>query len=388
MVRGWEAHWLLDAPLRAGRVTSLLGGEAMTSLAPAHDTRRLAGVAVTTPAPRDVWWEVARSDPHALVAQAPPWIDALCSTERYRDASRLYELGDGARMVLPLVSRARWPGALAPRASMPHAWGMGGLLSERAPTDAEIGALQADLAGIGALSLRIRPNPLQGRLWEGWTGKGVTTAQGYAHVLDLEGGEERVWEERLKKNARREVRRAEKAGVQVEGDCTGRLLPVYEELVHRSVERWARAQNEPLALARWRARRRDPPGKLRRIAETLGDSCMVWVAWHEGRPAAACIVLLGSNASDTRAAMDKDVAGPTSANSLLQWAAIQDACRRGCRHYHLGESSRGSGVAAYKEKFGAQPVAYPLIVRERLPLERTAGSARRAVKRVLRFRDA
>ncbi|MGE5070817.1 MAG: hypothetical protein ACM3KJ_09210, partial [Bacillota bacterium] len=45
------------------------------------------------------------------------------------------------------------------------------------------------------------------------------------HVLDLDGGFDRVWGERFHASARKAVRRAERAGLTVERDTTGRLVP-------------------------------------------------------------------------------------------------------------------------------------------------------------------
>ncbi|MDX6665945.1 MAG: hypothetical protein QOG68_2151, partial [Solirubrobacteraceae bacterium] len=171
-------------------------------------------------------------------------------------------------------------------------------------------------------------------------------------------------------------------------DSTGRLVPVFYGLLELSVRRWAIQQNEPLALARWRAQRRDPLAKFVAIASALGDRLRVWVAWKDGAPAAAMLVLLGANASDTRGAMDKVLAAPTNANDLLQWLAIEDACQAGCRSYHLGESGSSRSLAHFKEKFGARPVAYSEYRIERLPLTRAEGLSRALVKRTLGFRDA
>ena len=114
----------------------------------------------------------------------------------------------------------------------------------------------------------------------------------------------------------------------------------------------------------------------------------VWVAWKDRRPAACMIVLLGANASDIRGAMDKELAGPTNANDLLQWLAIENACRAGCRRYHLGESGPSHSLAHFKEKFGARPVPYVEYAFESIPFVRADTLIRAAVKRTLRFKDA
>src|SRR6185312_10384554 len=120
------------------------------------------------------------------------------------------------------------------------------------------------------------------------------------------------------------VRKAERAGLTVECDTSGSLVPAVYELFEQSLERWGRQQHEPLALARWRGRRRDPVRKFDLMASMLGEACQIWVARLGGRPAAAIVVLLlrGKNAHYTRGMMDKDLAGPTRANYLLHKLAI------------------------------------------------------------------
>jgi hypothetical protein len=347
-----------------------------------------ADVRVTSPAPRPQWRELLEADGHALVPQSPEWLDAICAVDGYRDASRLYETPWGTRMLLPMVRRSAGRlGSLAPQASLPPAWGMGGLVADRPLLRRDVEAVVEQLAAEPALRTTIRPNPLHAELWTAARRAGAIEIPRLAHVLDLDGGRDAVWE-RFASSARQGVRRAERSGVEVECDSSGRLVPVFYELLELSVERWAGRQHEPLALARWRARRRDPLRKFERLAAALGDAMRVWVARHEGRPVASILVLQDGNASYTRGAMDTAAAGKLRTNELLHWLAIGDACEAGCRHYHLGESGPSSSLARFKEKFGARPVPYSEYRFERLPLTRADAAARGLVKRALRFRDA
>jgi len=344
---------------------------------------RLVRARVTSPAPRDVWREVLAADPDALATQSPEWVDALCASG-YEDASRLYELPRGPRLVLPLVRRAGpWPQALAPRASMPAAWGTGGVAASERPTAADLAAVADDLCADRAMLTGVRPNPLHAELWEHALAGRAAVLPRLAHVLDLEGGRDALW----RGGFRRKVRKAERAGLDVEVDATGRLVGVFYELYEISVKRWADQQHEPLTLARWRAHRRDPLEKFERMAAALGPAMRVWVAWKDGAPLSSMIVLQGANAQRTRSAMNKELSAPTNAGHLLEWLAIQDAAAAGCRYYHLGESGESRSLARYKEDFGARPVRYAEYRIERLPLTQADRLARSAVKRGLRFKD-
>ena len=44
---------------------------------------------VTSPAPRDVWEAILKSDPDAQVYQSPAWLDCVCAMGVYEDASCL-----------------------------------------------------------------------------------------------------------------------------------------------------------------------------------------------------------------------------------------------------------------------------------------------------------
>ena len=97
---------------------------------------RIAPPHVTSPAPREVWQEVLKADAQALVFQTPAWLDCICALGGYEDASRLYETPGGRCLVLPLVRRKGLPEALTTQASLPLAWGIGGLVAP-GPIEAE-----------------------------------------------------------------------------------------------------------------------------------------------------------------------------------------------------------------------------------------------------------
>ena len=339
---------------------------------------------VFCPAPRDAWNELIGADPHVLVSQTPRWTDIVCAMTGAQDVSRLYEFGDGSRLMLPLVRSARRPYAV--EASFPAAWGFGGLVGPE-PRPEQVRAVVRELQSRSVVRTRVRPNPLSGAVWNDVTPAGMRRVARRAHVLDLRDGFDAVWRHRFSKGARNGVRRAERMGVDVELDTTGRLGSVFHTLYERSVERWARRQHEPLQLARWRARRREPLEKFTELPRRLGSAGRLWVAWTDGRPAAAIFVLQDANAHYTRGAMDEELAGRTRANYLLQSIAIEDACRAGCRWYQMGESGLSRGLAQFKEALGGRPIDYPEFLLEQLPISRFDSGVRTVAKRVLRFRD-
>ncbi|MFE2297844.1 GNAT family N-acetyltransferase [Streptomyces sp. NPDC059445] len=342
---------------------------------------------VTTPAPRDVWWELAGKDLDTNPSQTPLWLDCLCATGPYRDASRLYEFERGHRLVLPLAGRARRPGILGSEESWPAQWGIGGPVCPERVSPAEARAVFADLAGLRALRVGVRLRPADQDLWSD-AASGFLPEPHMTQMVDLEGGFDTVWERRFRRHRRREVRHAERSEVEVEVDRTGRLVPAFYHLYRKSIVRWAEQQHEPPALARWRRTREFPERRLEEVAARFGDDCAIWVAWSAGEPAAACVVLRhGGHAKLWRSAMDRELAHPVHAVPLLYRLAIEDACASACRTFDMGESAPDSSLATFKAGFGAESFSSPRYLRERLPVSAAERRLRTAVKRVIRFRD-
>ncbi|MDQ6804931.1 MAG: GNAT family N-acetyltransferase [Actinomycetota bacterium] len=264
---------------------------------------------------------------------------------------------------------------------------MGGILATGGVGPADVAAVFADLATRPGVRTSVRPNPLHAGAWAAASSPGAVVVPRLAHVLELGCDFQVAWDKRFTGAARTAVRKAERSGLTVECDTTGRLVPDFYELFERSLERWGRQQREPAALARWRGHRRDSKRKFEIMAQTLGGCCRIWLASKEGRPVAAILVLQGANAHYTRGAMEKDLAGPTRANYLLHRLAIEDACKAGCRSYHMGESGSSASLAQFKTRFGARAHPYAEYHLERLPLTAIDRAARSVVKSATGFRD-
>ncbi len=355
---------------------------------PPQEVRR-ASLALAPESSRQEWSGLVEADPTGLVSQSPEWLDAL-TRMGYEDASRSFLSERGARMVLPLARRlGQMPRTLAPLASMPAAWGMGGLLAEEPPSVRDVSRVVDELASMPSVQITIRPNPLHAARWAAATRRPrITTIRRRAHVLDLSGGDEQIWSTSFSSGARRAVRKAENAGLEIRAGSSPELLSDFQALFELSLRRWAETQNEPVALARMRAYRRDPPAKFLHVADVIPRGLRIWLAYHGETPVAGLIVLLGRNASYTRGAMDIANGSGLGANELLHWNAIREACAQGCNHYHLGETGTSVSLARFKEKLGAQPLDYEEYRIERLPITRAIRPVRAVVKQAIGFRDA
>jgi hypothetical protein len=343
----------------------------------------ISAVTVTRPAPRVAWHEILQTDRAALLSQTPEWLDTICAVGGWKDASLLYAWPTGRRMVLPMVARGLANLSITEE-SLPAGWGYGGLVAASMPTVEEIEAVRTDLARHRVMEQRLSPNMLQGEVWRRAVAPGqANMIVRRGHAINLQGGVDSVWR-RFKDATKRNVRTAERAGVTVECDSTGRLLGAFDELWLDSVRRWAEQEGEPIWVARDRGRRDDHPTRWRRIMERSAGSVAIWIASHGGRPVAGIIVLRGPSDHYTRGAMIKDLAGPTRANYLLHWLAIQDACRRNASWYQMGRSGRGDdGVGRFKENLGASAYEYPELHLKTMPLLASGRKARSLFRRLV-----
>ncbi|HVE25333.1 MAG TPA: GNAT family N-acetyltransferase [Sporichthya sp.] len=343
---------------------------------------------VVTPAPRAIWRDLLAAQGPTPIESTPDWMDCIVAAGRHVDASRLYRLGHGRSVLVPLAA-PRFGGRLAPVSSLPFVWGFGGLVTGgTGQSAAEIASVLDDLTALPTIRLRVAMTPGVPAAWtSALAGRFPRLDERTVHLLDLPASADELLRG-YSVNRRKAVRRAERRGVEIEVDRTGRRLDVFYELYDASIERWAAEQHEPLALCRWRNHRANSRAKLATVARVLGERCAVWTAWVEGRPAAASIVLTnGEYVTAWKSAANIREFGPTCAVDLLKHTVITDALEHGARVYDLGESRPGSNLAKFKAAFGAREERVTIAERERLPLREADELARGAVRRVIGFRD-
>ena len=342
-------------------------------------------VRVTTPAPPAMWDEIVKLDRRALVTQSCAWTKAMVETGTFMDRSRLYELDDGRRFVLPLARRRGPAGKVLGDQGFPNGWGMGGLVGSEVDAGV-VAAVFDDLRANGGSRVQIRPNPLDGDSFRRGVPSSVLALPRRAHVIDLREGLEAVWAQ-FSKAARRGVRKGERAGLEIERGDSERLAREYYALHLKSVERWSQQQHEPLALARFRAERRDGLAKWITISRVLGPQCRFSLARLDGRPVGAMVLLRGPNGHETRSAFDREHIAGSDPTYLLTWLGIQEALAAGADWYHLGESGTSARLADFKERFAAVGYDYADYRVERFPVTGADRLARGAVKRLIRFKD-
>lgn len=325
------------------------------------------------------------ADPDAVATQAPEWMDCL-DARGYTDRSRLYVLPDGRRLVLPVA--ARGVGGLAvTEQSWPYGWGYGGALVEGGNLDETSCRLVLDdLARSRALLGSVTPMPLRGAVWDGAAGPEAERVRYTSQVIDLAGGWDALWTTKFRRQARNSVRKAERFDLEIlreDGTVAsgpdGRGLAIFAGLYAQSVDRWAAQRGQPLAIARRLAARRDRSGQVAAAARALGERCVVWSVLRGGEPVAVNVTLNSAgHGIGWMCAMDERLARETLATYLIHSLSLQDACERGIRWFHMGESDTGSGAEHFKKYFGTVPCEYAALRLERLPFARAERAARAA----------
>ncbi|NHC24557.1 GNAT family N-acetyltransferase [Nocardioides sp. IC4_145] len=340
-------------------------------------------VHVQSPAPRAVWSQVLAADPQSMVQQTPSWFAAVLQASGGTDASRLYTLPDGRRIVLPVVRRTLLPG-VALDGAFPGTYGPGGLIADGGLRPSDVRTVLDDLRRSSALSTRLRAGHASAAAWES-APVGVRHLPGRTHVLDLSGGFPEVLARRFAPSARRGIRKAERSGLEVQWTSGPGLVPAFYELYLRWTARRAEESGVSRVLALALARRREPLAKFTAVTSALGDGCRTWVASAGGEPVAAIITLAhGRHAAYWRGYSHKPVAGPLRANLLLQHLAIQHACEAGRADYDLGESGEVRSLERFKESLGARSKPTVDLRIERLPLTRLQRAVSDAEARVAR----
>ncbi|MDQ2789100.1 MAG: hypothetical protein DLM60_20745 [Pseudonocardiales bacterium] len=338
---------------------------------------------------RPAWEYLVSQDPSIALSKTPQWADCICSSENFSDATLLFRGEDGRRLILPRVRKTGILSSLGLFASPPSHWNLGadasGFLSEGGPASSrETDALIQEIRRHPGLRTRVVVGKEDAQVWASAVPSAVYSIARSAQVLDLRGGFSTVWSKRFTSKVRSNCRKAERRGVVVESDSAGRLIPVFDVLYRRSVERWAQERRYPLTLMRWLAQRHHPLSKFATVARTLGERCTVWIAWRQGEPVAGIINLTrGPRVTYWRGAMDKERSRGTGANELLHRCAIESACAGERQSYDFGLSQTAE-LMKFKSTFGPDEVPVRIYYFERIPTAATEIKCYDAAKRAVR----
>jgi hypothetical protein len=320
------------------------------------------------------WSAVLGADPIATPFQSPEWMASATASGRFENATRMYVSGAG-RTILPLAVSRGLPFRRA-ASSMPYGFGAGGLISDHEVSADEMAFILADLESLRFSHLSIRPNPVQWPLWHGHSGRWHLIPR-TSHVIDLSGGFDVYWERLITREKRNRARKAETFGTVLERGSG----PDFVERYYRLYLHWAQERSAgrgiPRPLIRLSARLREPFWRFRDTAKGMGDNLAIYIAVNKGRDVAAAVFLTSpAGAVEWRSASDPQPCREVLGNDFLMINMIRDACARGIRHLHLGESGGVESLMKFKEQYGAKSYDYGELVRSRAPGRLLASAGR------------
>jgi len=164
------------------------------------------------------------------------------------------------------------------------------------------------------------------------------------HVLPLHPDPNEVWKKIDKRTIAYNIRRAQKAGVEIVEDNTRRGCEEYYRLNVLTREKHGIPSQ--------------PKEFFRAFSRNLVDRgrASILLAIHESRVVAGGVFFkLGDQVYYKYSASDPSVLAEFSPNHLLAWTAIRNACREGFRIFNFGRTAPDNqGLMRYKKMWGGE----------------------------------
>lgn len=158
--------------------------------------------------------------------------------------------------------------------------------------------------------------------------------------LDLEAGIEALWTDALAAKTRNQIRKAQRQGFRAAFGGAELLDDFYRVIARCWRDLGTPAHDRALFAA---------------ISREFCERCRFHVLYNEATPIAAVLLLSIDDTLHHPFAGTINDYKSTSANNLLYWNIISDACDRGLKHFDMGRSGIDSGTYHYKRSWGAAP---------------------------------
>lgn len=313
------------------------------------------------------WAGFVAGHPDALPFHLPAWGETIAAAYGMRPFALVTRDPDGSVVAgIPFIEVAlpfrgkRW-------VALPF--------TDLCPPLAGSSAAEADLAAAveaAGSAAGVRRVEVRGPI----TGGRLLEDAGVRHVLELDPDPQAVYRRFHPSQVHRNIRRAERSGLEVRrGSADDDLLDVFYAL-HLSTRR-----------------RLGVPVQPRRFFTALRERMLAgghgWIVAVEssGRPVAAALFMeAGSTVVYKYGASDRG-AWALRPNHLLFWHAIREACERGHRRFDFGRSDpEAEGLRAFKSAWGAieEPLRYHAFGDVPTPDARSTGLAARALGGLIR----
>lgn len=281
------------------------------------------------------WRELVNAHPLASVFHTVGWLEALQRTYGYRPvvfttSSPAGELQNGL-----VFCRIRSWITGQRMVSLPFSDHCEPLVNSPEELDFLVGCMQAEMEHQEWKYLEFRPangsfNPKRAE------GDFRAAKLYYLHRMDLRPTTESIFQGLHKDSVQRRIRHAERANLICECGRSGKLLKDFYNL-----------------MVLTRSRHHLPPQPyawFRNLADCMGDSLEIRVAYKEGIPTDAILTLRFRNVVYYKYGCSNRQFKELGATTLLLWKAIQDSKAAGAEEIDFGRSEIGNkGLIAFKD---------------------------------------
>ncbi len=163
-------------------------------------------------------------------------------------------------------------------------------------------------------------------------------------ILDLAPGWDEIFRQRFRKERRRQIRKAQREGVEVARTCDPADVAAYHPIYLEHARDWGLAAPTPLAHLQ------------QLVADTEG--VRFWVARHEGEIVGGHLNLHFGGMVTAWNGTARKSHRHLAPSVLLYAENLRQACEDGESHFNFGGSGANDPLFAFKAAFGAEPVGY------------------------------
>jgi CelD/BcsL family acetyltransferase involved in cellulose biosynthesis len=165
------------------------------------------------------------------------------------------------------------------------------------------------------------------------------------HIVDISGGFDTLWAERIERQRKKRTRRAERLGVTVRRMRSVDEVRRYHAVYRDRVEQWGAGERYPLTL-------------FLELLNRGGDAVRVYLAYRDEEFLGGHVNLYFKNMVTSWNGVTSIESNYLQPGTLLYVHSMREACDEGYTLYNLGSSLGKKSLIDFKESLGGVPYRY------------------------------